>query len=261
MTPLEQIQQLAGSPAAPAPLPSAPRTYAGLTRTATYSVLASAPLLLLYETLILFVNRGSAMQVRVGADVWVKTLLAAVGLTGTLALSVVVLVAGLLVVAWERRRRGPMPLYPRYFGWMVLESAAYAVVLAFAVSTTVAMLFARIAAPAPPGVLANFALSLGAGLYEELVFRVLLVGGLAWLFRRLMGQKTVAYLAAAVVGALAFSAVHYTGALGDAFTLPSFTFRFLFGLALNALFLLRGFGVAAWTHALYDVMIVVGLLG
>ena len=63
------------------------------------------------------------------------------------------------------------------------------------------------------------------------------------------------------MGALLFSAVHYIGALGDAFTLPSFMFRFLFGLALNVVFLVRGFGIAAWTHALYDVMIVTGLLG
>ncbi|NBB73510.1 MAG: CPBP family intramembrane metalloprotease, partial [Bacteroidetes bacterium] len=63
------------------------------------------------------------------------------------------------------------------------------------------------------------------------------------------------------LGAAIFSAVHYVGPFGDAFTLASFSFRFLFGLALNGLFLWRGFGVAAWTHALYDVMLVVGLLG
>ncbi|HEX7069526.1 MAG TPA: CPBP family glutamic-type intramembrane protease, partial [Rhodothermales bacterium] len=59
-----------------------------------------------------------------------------------------------------------------------------------------------------------------------------------------------------LIGAIIFSAVHYTGPLGDPFTLSSFTFRFLFGLALNVLFLWRGFGVAAWTHALYDVFVV-----
>ncbi|RLB78811.1 MAG: CPBP family intramembrane metalloprotease, partial [Deltaproteobacteria bacterium] len=52
-----------------------------------------------------------------------------------------------------------------------------------------------------------------------------------------------------------FSLVHYIGTYGDAFTLASFTFRFLFGLALNVLFIVRGFGIAAWTHALYDVMV------
>ena len=67
-----------------------------------------------------------------------------------------------------------------------------------------------------------------------------------------------AYIIAAVVGAVVFSAVHHIGAFGDPFTLPVFTFRFLFGLALNAVFLLRGFALAAWTHALYDVLVVTG---
>ena len=44
--------------------------------------------------------------------------------------------------------------------------------------------------------------------------------------------------------------------MGDLFTLNSFTYRFIFGLILNGLYLARGFGVAAWTHALYDVMVI-----
>ena len=73
--------------------------------------------------------------------------------------------------------------------------------------------------------------------------------------------QTAAYAIAAVLGALLFSFVHYIGAFGDPFALDSFAFRFLFGLALNVLFLLRGFGVAAWTHALYDVYFTLGLFG
>ncbi len=257
MTPLEEIQALAqGRPPEAAPSDS----YVRLTRTATYSFLAALPLLVLYEGLILFVNKGQLAQVRVGADVWIKTLLASAGLGGTLALTLVVVLVGIVVVWRERRSSGTIRIHPRYFGWMLGESLAYAIVLAFAVSMAVGMLFARIA-PVPPGVFANFALSLGAGIYEELVFRVLLVGGLFWGLRRVFANKTAAYLVAALVGALIFSAVHYTGALGDDFTWASFTFRFLFGLALNGVFLLRGFGIAAWTHALYDVLVTTGLLG
>jgi hypothetical protein len=62
---------------------------------------------------------------------------------------------------------------------------------------------------------------------------------------------------AALLAALAFSAFHYIGPYGDPFTLSSFLFRALAGLAFSALFLLRGFGIAAWTHALYDVFLFV----
>lgn len=102
-------------------------------------------------------------------------------------------------------------------------------------------------------------LSLGAGLYEELFFRVLLVGGLAAGARTLLGfGRKSAGVFAAVIGALVFSAFHYVGAYGDQFTIQSFTFRALSGLAFSALYLIRGFGITAWTHALYDAFLLLG---
>jgi membrane protease YdiL (CAAX protease family) len=158
---------------------------------------------------------------------------------------------------------------PGYFGLMVAESAAYAVVFAVLVSGFVGWLL--LMAPSGPlqdgiagqGLMASLALSIGAGLYEELVFRVILVGGLFWLLRNVLpGTNPIAaYVAAALVGAFLFSLVHYVGVYGDAFTLSSFAYRFTFGLVFNAIFLVRGFGIAAWTHALYDVFVVTGLLG
>jgi hypothetical protein len=44
--------------------------------------------------------------------------------------------------------------------------------------------------------------------------------------------------------------------MGDAFTMGSFLYRFLFGLILNGIYVWRGFGVAAWTHAIYDIMVI-----
>jgi hypothetical protein len=98
--------------------------------------------------------------------------------------------------------------------------------------------------------------SLGAGLYEELLFRVLVVGALAALARRSWGWAPWAAGAlAAVVGALIFSAFHYIGPYGDPLTLGSFTFRAIAGLVFSGLYLVRGFGIAAWSHALYDVVL------
>lgn len=245
------------------------KTYLRVTRTATYGYLASLPLLLLYETLILVVNRGHAAQVRVGAEVWMKHLLAIAGVPGLAVFGFVVLLAGLGVFLYERKKH--IPIRPRYFGGIVLESAVYAVAVGAFVSGAVGMiftifpitphtLFAAQGGLAAESTWMKFALSIGAGLYEELLFRVLLVGGMFLVLKRLMSGTQQAYLIAAVVGALLFSAVHYIGALGDPFTLPSFTFRFIFGLVLNGLFLVRGFAVAAWTHALYDVMVVAYLV-
>ena len=99
-------------------------------------------------------------------------------------------------------------------------------------------------------------LSLGAGLYEELLFRVLLVGGMLALGSMLLPGRRGLVGAAAVLGsALLFAAFHYLGALGDEWSLSSFVFRFLGGLAFSLIYALRGFGIVAWTHALYDVFL------
>lgn len=243
-------------------------TYHSVSRTGTYGFLAALPLILMYEVLVVFANRDALMEVRVGAEVWLKQLFALVGSTGFAAFGAIVLAAGVAVFWYERKKH--IPLRPKYFVWMILESAGYAVLVAVLVSGLVGailMLAASTgAAPALQEVSSmnlslKVALSVGAGIYEELLFRVILVGGLFLLFRSIVPRRGTAYVIAAVIGAVLFSWVHYLGPFGDVFTLGSFLFRFFFGLVLNIIFLLRGFGIAAWTHALYDVMLVIGLFG
>jgi membrane protease YdiL (CAAX protease family) len=99
-------------------------------------------------------------------------------------------------------------------------------------------------------------ISLGAGIYEELLFRVILVSGLAWMARKAFGWRTTtAALFAVGGGALIFSAFHYIGPYADRLELGSFTFRAVAGVLLSGLYLLRGFGITAWTHAMYDVFL------
>jgi membrane protease YdiL (CAAX protease family) len=99
-------------------------------------------------------------------------------------------------------------------------------------------------------------LSIGAGLYEELLFRVLLVGALAWGATKVLGLRPLpAGIAATIVGALIFSAFHYIGPYGDRLNIYSFVFRAIAGMFFSGLYLLRGFGITAWTHSLYDVFL------
>jgi hypothetical protein len=99
-------------------------------------------------------------------------------------------------------------------------------------------------------------LSVGAGIYEELLFRVVLVAALAWVGSAVFGwRRAVAGVWATLLGAMLFSAAHYIGAYGDRLTLYSFVFRMIAGVFFSALYLMRGFGVTAWTHALYDVLL------
>ena len=98
--------------------------------------------------------------------------------------------------------------------------------------------------------------SLGAGLYEELVFRVFLVSGIVLLVTRVFRwERRTAIAVGVIAGAFIFSAFHYIGPYGDAFQLQSFVFRMVAGLFFSGLYVTRGFGITAWTHALYDVFV------
>jgi membrane protease YdiL (CAAX protease family) len=231
-------------------------TYRGLTKTLTYSYLFVLPLFLLYEGGILLLSSGFGSRVRISAEVLIRQFLALIGIDSTLWLAVLVLVIGGVIVGVERRQG--IVIRPRYFAGMFLESLVYAIVVGMAVSAIIGAIFAMVPPLqiGPGGSLAQgLVLSLGAGLYEELLFRLVLVTALFALLRLLPISTAAAYTIAAIVGALIFSWAHYIGPLGDSFTLSSFAFRAVMGMALNALFLLRGFGIAAMTHALYDVLV------
>jgi membrane protease YdiL (CAAX protease family) len=99
----------------------------------------------------------------------------------------------------------------------------------------------------------------GAGLYEEVLFRLLLFSAAARL-AGLAGLGGWWKIAAAVAStSLLFALAHYVGAGGDAWALPSFCFRFLAGAFFALLFVSRGFGITAGTHAAYDVLVGVGV--
>jgi hypothetical protein len=115
-------------------------------------------------------------------------------------------------------------------------------------------------------------MSMGAGFYEELAFRVVLFGLgaklLVFLFARqklglvegsphLSVRSLLVVTLWALASASIFSGVHYIGAFGDKFDPASFVFRLVLGLALTLIFATRGFAAAVWAHALYDVWVLV----
>src|SRR5690606_8088724 len=237
------------------------RDYLRLTRSTTYSLLFAVPLLLLYEVGAAMLTAGPDPSLRNGAGVLLRSPFAAVGVQGTPAFGAVLLaVAGILILAERRGRK--IPLRGLLFAGMALESTAYALALGAVVGTATQWVLrglpVRLAAEGGVAGLAPheaIVLSLGAGIYEELVFRVLLVGGIYGVFRSSGLERGQAGAFAALLAAALFSAFHYIGPYADAWQLASFLFRFLAGLAFSVLFLVRGFGITAWTHALYDVFL------
>jgi len=234
--------------------------YHQLTRGLLYSFLAALPLFILYEALILISAPSSDIVVRISVDVWFKYLLSSLCLDALNITLLFVLVAGLFILI--KKRNELQEVKSSYFGVMFVESTLWAVVVAFLSSGIVQFILPGMSLQTTQdfvqlSYIQELALSLGAGLYEELFFRVLLVSFLLWVFGFVFGGKSWAtYLSAILLSAVLFSLVHYMGNLGDPFTMSSFLFRLLFGVILNGIYVWRGFGIAAWTHALYDVIVI-----
>jgi hypothetical protein len=227
-------------------------------RAPRHSLLFALPLLLAYEALAFALSGTEMGQVRNGADVLLKSVFLALGgRHGLTVFTLVLAVVGAGLVIRDSRAHGA--IRPGLFPLMLGEAILYALLLGGVASALTTLLLHGRLAIGPMdqfGLPTQVMISLGAGIYEELVFRVLLVSALMALARLAFGWRPLpSGIFAAISGALIFSLFHYVGPYGDQFTLSSFTFRAVAGLLFSGLYLLRGLGITAWSHALYDVFL------
>lgn len=106
---------------------------------------------------------------------------------------------------------------------------------------------------------AKLAISVGAGLYEEMLFRLVGIAAVHAVFRDLLGAKEVAARVVAVLGtSIAFAFYHEVWLHDGALDWTRLTFLTLSGCYLGVVYILRGFGIVVATHALYDVVALLG---
>ena len=241
-----------------------PSGYLPATRHPWPCLLFVLPLLIAYEAGVALLGGPTPETIRNGADYWLRCGLDRVGLR-FFWLPPALLSLVFLMWAWSRRKDRPGDLLGVLSG-MVLESVIFALGL-WAVSRLLAPLLLQAGVelsvplePAPsPGAsdpaLRQVVTYLGAGIYEEAIFRLALfsvvVGILRWV--DLPGGLSVAL--AAVASAILFSTAHHLGPYGQEYSNYLFVFRLLAGLYFALLYQFRGFGVAVGTHACYNVMV------
>jgi hypothetical protein len=237
-----------------------PGAYLKATRHPWPCLLFVLPLAAAYEMGVLELGGAHPESLRNGADNWLRWGLGALGLSSRW-LPPAALLLFFVAWAWRRLDDRPADLLGVLTG-MALESITYALGL-WLLSRAVAPLLREIgvalsvAAEAEPA-LRQVVTYLGAGIYEEAVFRLVLFSGLAGLLRRMDAGGPVATLLAALASAAAFSTAHHVGPYGQPYSNYLFVFRLLAGLYFALLYQARGFGIAVGAHACYNVMISVG---
>ncbi len=214
-----------------------------------FSLLAIFPLFLIYEIGVIF------SPVMNGVDFVSYNLFELVGHSKR---NYLLLHGGLAVVflgvVWAIRRHhnGRTP----NLGLMLLESTIYALTL----GTFIVFVMQRLLHIDPDlstSSVSNILMSIGAGVHEELVFRLGAFAGGAAALKAFGMRRGVAIAIAVVASSLLFSAAHHIGAGGEPWTIHAFVYRALAGLLFAAIFYYRSLAHATYTHALYDVYVLV----
>ena len=205
------------------------------------SIVLIFPLLLAYEIGVLFAGHVN------GADVVTRSLYGAVGSRAAYLLIHALFAVGFLI--WVRRGGRWATLTLEIAAPVVLEAAVYALTLG-AVGT---LIVERLLGLGLTG--SSLVSALGAGVHEELVFRLGVMAGLVALLARTALDRRIAIAFALVTSAVLFAAAHHVGSYGEPFTAHAFAFRCVAGLVFGLVFWFRSLAHAVYAHMLYDVLV------
>lgn len=241
----------AESAAVPPPLPGG---YLDWSRDPAVGLFAVLPLWLLYESLRLLLTPAD----RNGAEMLLLREVDRLGVHGLLLLRLGFGALALWAARSLMRRQVP---WLRVAAVLALEGAVYGLMLgpiaAAMTSSAVRLLHAGAVSATLTSDLVG---SLGAGIFEELVFRLGLMSLLVWIgVRAIRAWSLPVWLVGAfavLISALVFSWFHQL--CGEPYDRNRFLFRTMAGLLLGLLMWARGYGVCVYTHTIYNVYFYLG---
>ncbi len=232
------------------------REYLQRTRSKSFSIIVIVALLVVYEIGLIITDEPN----RNAADLLLKDGLTWLGPHGIQIFHGGLLLLFLGAVAYYLHRSRSIL---RYFPPFLAECTVYALLLSPAI-----LLVARpyLAPFSTSGAL----LDVGAGVYEEIVFRLILLRGCVFLLGldpycaffdeseskgRAFVSASTTLLIPVLLSATAFAVYHHIGPGGDPWEWPLLVFRFVAGLLLAQLFFMRGLAVCVYAHAIYDLVL------
>jgi membrane protease YdiL (CAAX protease family) len=234
----------------PALNPSLAESYWIESRQPLVSLVFILPMMLVYEVGVW------KLGVQNGADVWMGKVLAMMDFRLHIFLPLLTIA---ILLGWHHLTRHPWRFSLGVLTTMAVESLLLAIGLrmVLVLQSTILLQIAD-----PPALSHDWTIKikeavgfLGAGIYEELLFRLILITAAVWLIGLWLPDKRKIAVLAVIASSLLFAAAHYVGAAGDEFGWFSFSFRFFAGVFFALLFLYRGFGITAGSHALYDIIV------
>ncbi len=102
--------------------------------------------------------------------------------------------------------------------------------------------------------LLSFYFCVGAGIWEELLFRLICINSILLLLKYFRFSILLSIILSFTISSVFFSLFHYIGTIADTFTIYSFIYRFVGGFYLSILYYSRGIGISMMTHFVYDFL-------
>lgn len=240
-----------------------PEVYSELTTRPLYSLVFLLPLVIAYElgSIFYLTDPDTGAPIRLEAERLLGRLFETFGMVG-LYLPGVALIVVLLVMHIARRDR--WRIRPVVLFGMLLESALWTIPLLVA-AMFLTQILTGFSALGEAGLSlrelpwqARLTVAIGAGLYEELVFRLIAIALIHFVAVDVLRLKYWQGAILAVgLSAAAFAWVHDLSGLTGGQLWVQRGYYFLAGLYFGLVYLLRGFGIVVGTHALYDVVVLV----
>lgn len=222
-----------------------------------YSFIFILPLFIIYELGISAISSKDLTTVRNGADVLLRKILATVGISGVYGMALMFLFGVVAAFFINKGRFKDLKIKSNYFLIMIFESFFWSIIL-FLVLSQGQLLLAKGSAKL---LIQQIVLSIGSGIFEEFVFRVILVSGLALIVGLFCKKQYILkILISIIIAAVIFSAFHFIGEYADIPKTSLFILRFVAGVILGYIYILRGFGIAAYSHSFYNLIVFMQIL-
>ena len=230
-------------------------SYLNASKSKIYGLFFILPLLVMYEACIVIGSYSSLYETRNGAEAFVKNFLNSIfDSSGQTVYSVLVALILLSLLWIDRKRLKNESLKGSYFFFMILESFFFSLVL------LVSMAFAKVSllsVVTSDVFFEEMYLSIGAGIWEEIIFRFFLLSSLLLFTTKILNfRRSLSIVLSIGASSIIFSYFHHFGIYGEMFNLGTFTVRSIAGVILGSIYLLRGIGISVYTHTLYDIMVV-----
>ena len=227
--------------------------YISLSKNDLYSFIIILPLVFLYEILGYINNFESQSNIRNGADVYIRDFFQIFGEYANVIYAFGLILFLLFIFFKNNSLFLLSEINLSFLFLMIIESLIHGLSLLIFLN----LLTSSLHAFSNP-IFLEIYLSIGAGIWEEFLFRYILISLLIILFNKIFKKiSLIDYLIIIAISAYIFSFYHFLGPFGDSPTLYLLIYRLIAGMILSFIFIYRGLGIAVYSHVFFNLYLVV----